>query len=724
MSKKGVINLYELLPVLYRLEDAKQGYPLRALLDLISEQADILKHGIDNLWDDFFIETCADWVIPYIGDLVGNNPIHEVVKTRRADVAKTIYYRRRKGTLPMLEELARDVTGWGAHAVAFFELLSWTQNLNHQRYHMAPNPESRYPNSVERVGTINLRNIDALDRLDSPFDSSSHTADVRTISQYEGWHNIRNIGFYLWRLKSYPLTGIIPRKSTNHQYGYHFSPLGNPAPLFIKPDPESNESGLADEIHVPSPIRQMAFYFDLKEYERKYKDVAEKDRPPNSKYYGPKRSLVIRKDDKIIPPIDVMCKNLKNWDCPPSGKVAVDVHRGRLTFAQNEEPDKIEVDYSYGFSDDIGGGQYERHSVSAGSDINTWQISVKKGNAIETLEDALIKWDDDGKPSGTIKISDNGIYEGQVKIELPANVVCRLVIKADDGFRPVLRTKPMAYNLMITGKHPDSEVHLNGLLFEGHGINIKGKLGLLKITHCTLVPGDHLTEEGNYAKSNNISLFAGSPGDNLHIIIAFSITGAIRLPPQMKELTITDSIVDANGNVALAAKSGLNIEYGPPASIERTTVFGEVFATELKLVSEAIFTGSVKAQRCQSGCIRYSYLPDVSSQTPRRYRCQPDLALEAKAKELNKDSVDKLSDPEKELVRSGLSPAFTSVIYGNPGYAQLSSMCAEQIRTGAEDGSEMGVFSKLKQPQRQTNLRIRLEEYLPFGLKAGQIYVT
>jgi hypothetical protein len=36
----------------------------------------------------------------------------------------------------------------------------------------------------------------------------------------------------------------------------------------------------------------------------------------------------------------------------------------------------------------------------------------------------------------------------------------------------------------------------------------------------------------------------------------------------------------------------------------------------------------------------------------------------------------------------------------------------------------MGVFSDVKQSQRESNLRIRLEEYLPFGLDAGVIHVT
>ena len=39
----------------------------------------------------------ADWVVPYIGDLVVNDPLHEAVVGRRADVGRTIFYRRRKG---------------------------------------------------------------------------------------------------------------------------------------------------------------------------------------------------------------------------------------------------------------------------------------------------------------------------------------------------------------------------------------------------------------------------------------------------------------------------------------------------------------------------------------------------------------------------------------------------------------------------------------------------
>src|SRR5215217_8143872 len=304
MSDKNVIDLYELLPALYRLRDAERGYPLREVLEIISTQADIVKQNIDGLWDDMFIETCADWVIPYVGDLVGNNPLHEVAARHRADVAKTISYRRRKATVPMLEELARDVTGWHAHAVAFFELLGWTQNLNHLRFQQAPVHDVRDPIVFDRVGTVNLRNMDALDRLNEPFDVICHKVDVRPISRTEGWYNIPKIGFFLWRLRHYPLTGITARQASV-SHGYHFSTLGNPAPLFNNPEREADPTGLASEVHVPGPIRPGAFHFS------------------SGDYYGEERSLHVVKDGVMTPPASVMCKDLRNWDRPPAGITGV-----------------------------------------------------------------------------------------------------------------------------------------------------------------------------------------------------------------------------------------------------------------------------------------------------------------------------------------------------------------------------------------------------------------
>ena len=79
---------------------------------------------------------------------------------------------------------------------------------------------------------------------------------------------------------------------------------------------------------------------------------------------------------------------------------------------------------------------------------------------------------------------------------------------------------------------------------------------------------------------------------------------------------------------------------------------------------------------------------------------------------------------QKLQIINQLQPNFTSVTYGDPGYAQLRQTCPEEIGSGAEDGAEMGVFNSLKQPQREANLLASLDEYLRFGLEAGIFYIT
>jgi hypothetical protein len=71
-----------------------------------------------------------------------------------------------------------------------------------------------------------------------------------------------------------------------------------------------------------------------------------------------------------------------------------------------------------------------------------------------------------------------------------------------------------------------------------------------------------------------------------------------------------------------------------------------------------------------------------------------------------------------------LQPVFTSRRYGQPGYAQLSVDCPPKIRRGAENGSEIGVFHHLAQPQREDNIGSILDEYLPYGFAVGVFYVT
>jgi hypothetical protein len=750
-------KLYTLLPVYLRERDAAEGEPLRALLRIVERQADAIEADIGQLHNDAFIETCEPWVIPYIGDLVGTTPLFDESRVRdddtaqelfpdlegpsllpplvirnRADVAKTIYYRRRKGTLPMLEELARDVTGWAAHAVEFFELIGWTQWLrNHVRMHAVRTPD--------------IRSIERMDRLDRAFDEIGHTVDVRPPSQFEGWHNIRHIGFFLWRLNAYRLEAVQPKRlGAAGDFRYFFSPLGNSAPLFSRLRREGDEAGLATELHVPQPLRPARFFEDLQAYHQL--PLPPPPRPGFTEFYGlfnalsgfnqaPAPSLMVLVDEQPVLPERIRCRNLATWDQPSNDMVAIDVERGRLTLGPNLVPvDSIEVFYHYGFPADLGGGPYPRRAWLTRRALAQLVLEVDgSGDAgsFPTIGAALAEWVAQGRPNAIVRIRDNRSYEEAISIE-PADGRF-LSIEAADAFRPHVRlTAP----LTITGHHPSATVTLGGLLIEGR-VEIEGSLSRLRLLHTTLVPGVTIAEPDPalppvppVAPEPSIRAAGVDGGGHtinteLRVELAFAITGAMHLPNHAEGLFALDSIIDGVGELALTGVGAADAS-GPPLRLERVTVRGGLRAREITLASETIFDGRVEVERIQVGCVRFSYvMPD--SHTPRRYRCQPDLA-ERRAIEEAEALSGPLTDPQRHAIRVRIRrrvrPAYTSEHYGQPAYLQLARSTPTEISSGAEDGSEMGTYAHLKQPQREANLRTRLEEYLPFGLAAGLIYVT
>jgi hypothetical protein len=706
-------RLYKLLPAVYRIRDAEQGEPLRALLALISEEMNGVEADISGLYENWFIETADEWVVPYIGDLLGVRGLSTITSTafsQRRYVANTLFYRRRKGTAYILEQLAKDVTGWPAHVVEFFEVLDWTQNVNHIRLFNT---------------TPDLRATNSLNLIDKPFDSLPHTVDVRHINTRRGKHNIPNIGLFLWRLQNYPLEKATARQSEIASCGWHFSPLGNPAPLFNFPLGE----GATDEQTVPAPIRQVDFLFDLKTYSDKF--ASDPNAPANSRYFGPARSVYIEKDNVPVKTKDVAYLDLKNWSRPPTGKkVAVDVELGRMTFAAGQEPALgVTVWYNYGFSADIGGGPYERRERLTEITASILEIPVGPGKPDTTLSAALVRWVNAGKTDAVIRIYDSATYDANLTIDLPSKGW--LVIDADNGQRPVLiAADPLKVNAPTGGgvtAEDAAGLTLSGLVVEGY-LDLSGKL-TLTITDSTLVPGRALDEDGFPQEADEAGLVVtGTDVTDLNIIITRSIVGAIEMPAECQSLVIRDSVVDASAESGsqVSARAAIAADKnaaspGPVTTLERVTVFGEVYVKILKLASEVVFTSAVLAERRQEGCVRFSVVSDPDeSLTPRRYQCQPDLAIAKKEKELGRSL---LADEHDQLVMR-LRPQFTSRHYGQPAYAQLSTACADEIKTGAEDGSEMGVFCMLQQPQREANLRTALDEYLRFGLEAGIFLVT
>jgi hypothetical protein len=692
-------TLFNLLPAFDRIRDhnlvnsspdgTEEG-PMKALLELLAEQVAVLEENLEQLYDDQFIETCAEWVVPYIGQLVGTRGLivfPDAPFSQRGQVANTITYRRRKGTAAVLEQLAHDVTGWDANVVEYFQLLATSQYLNHLR-----------PGNLSMA---DLRNWESMEYVNTPFDKLTRTADVRRIETKRGKYNIHNIGIFLWRIGAYSSIKSPAYKVDSRRY--KFDPLGKDIQLYNMPVTETEISHLADPVNVPMPLRRLVM--------RKYTE----------RYYGAEKSVLIYKDGVAIDPLQenpplqdlsamISICNLSdttdgtgNWCNMPDNKIAIDPVLGRIAFpALQPAPSRVHVNYHYGFSDKMSGGDYGR-TESFSTDLEEInKIRVPEDKA--TIQEALTELENTG---GVVEVTNNEYYFETPVINIAEGK--KIELRSADAMRPIL---VLSGDVLIFGGS-NSEVLINGLLISGGCLRLPSsdltgavnQLKSLEVHHSTLLPGSSPAFRSVPSQPAQPRLIVEMPG--VKVTIDKCITGAIRSNEEAV-IQITDSIVDAVDDKEIAY-AGLNTNYGAPLNVKNTTFIGRVITRIMELASNTIFhtrlgwmpgdAPPVEAQRLQEGCVRFCYIP-IGSRLPKRYNCQP----------------------ENEADAARLRPLFNSLKYGEAAYCQLSQHCAKEITQGADNESEMGAFNNLYQPQREINLRTRLNEYMRFGLEAGIFY--
>lgn len=674
-------NLYQLLPAIHRIRDAEQGYPLRELLGVIAEQVAAMEENLEQLYDDQFIETCAQWAAPYIGDLIGYRTLHgEVpgVASPRADVANTIRYRRRKGTATMLEQLARDVTGWPARVVEFFQVLGWNQNMNHLRQDNHYSPD--------------LRRWEKLQWLGSPFETTSRSVEVRRIQTGAGKYNIPNIGIFFYRVQPFPLSRspAVVDEDVGGGLLLHFNPLGSDMQLYNREETEEEISQLAEPIHVPLPLSRRLL----------------KSRLEN--YYGPGKSLLLEvagatpgEPVQAIPLANICICDLSDikdsggtvidWghQVLPDGYVAgIDPVLGRIRF-RDPPAGQVLTSFHYGFTSKIGGGEYQRDAAEAAEP----DVEVAGGASLQPQLSSL-------ESGGVIEISDSYRYTETPVINVGPGQT--LTLQSTNGHRPLLLSNG-DINLNLGA---GSTLILDGLVLSG------GRLVLpdagddeprtLILRDCTLVPG-------SLPATGSPSISVAHPFAKIELTRC--ITGPIHLHTD-GEIKLLDSIIDATDPELVAFRhTGIDqLAPGGIMTLTNCTVIGKVHTRILQLASNCLFHAHLAAagetwlaplwvERRQLGCVRFSFIPR-DSRTPRRYRCQPGLGdLQTR-------------------------PRFNSLTYGEPAYCQLHPATPDTIRRGAHDEGEMGVMHNLYQPQREANIKIRLDEYLRFGLQANVFYVS
>ncbi|MFC7737920.1 hypothetical protein ACFQX4_19270 [Roseomonas sp. GCM10028921] len=694
-------RLATLLPALYRLRDAERGGPLAELLSILAGQAAVLEEDLAQLYDDQFIETCAEWVVPYIGDLVGARTLfvpEDAAFSQRAQVANTLAYRRRKGTAALLEQLARDTTGWDAAVVEFFQRLATTQYMNHIR--------------PDNLSWAALRPAAPLEWTGTPFETAARTADVRRIEPRRGRHNIPNIGLFLYRIASDPITDAMAFRVDD--FRYRFDPLGRDLPLYNRAVTETEITQLAGPANVPLPLgrrrlsRELELHYGLRTRDH------------------PARGLLLAADGREIlaeassPPARLrdlvrICDlsdltdpggNVLGWAHADGDRIAIDPVLGRIAFPPGRlAPTGVRVSYHQGLAGQIGGGGYGR----AATFTRGLAPVIRVPGDAAALQLAL---DQLAASGGVVEITRNDVFAEALAIRVAAGRSIEL--RAADKLRPVIL--PLGGMLEVYGG-AESEVVLNGLLVAG-GVAVpasgpagRNRLRVLRIRHCSLVPGAVAP-----MRVGALSTPGLPPGPRLRLEpetaeaeIRRSILGPVAAAEGAR-VVLADSILDAGAEDAVAHAAADGAGVGAVLEAENATIVGRVHAAMLhasgciflaRADAAAGWAAPVLAARLQEGCVRFSYLPP-GARVPRPYRCQPANAADA----------------------ARMRPAFASLRFGDPGYGQLSRQTAAEIREGAEDGAEMGTFHHLFQPQREGNLRVRLDEYLRFGLEAGIFYVS
>jgi hypothetical protein len=571
--------------------------------------------------------------------------------------------------------------------------------------------------------TPNLRDWELLEYCGTPFDRVPHTADVRSIEKRAGKYNVPNVGMHIWRVGSHPLTESPARglsSSNPEDWRFFVNPLGLDTALFTRPEREEKITHLAEPINIPMPVSRRVLH--------EHKD----------RYYGKEKSLAVYEGGVLVEAARVTVSDLSDdesvgeWVCRPldprldigiGAWVAVDPELGRLRFLNTPPSGPVTVTYHHGFTADTGGGEYNREGSFDTTLQETGAPIIRVPDDADTLTGALALL---SSRSGVVEVTRNLVLQEVLHVNAAAGQ--RVELRAADGCRPVVK---LTGDASIAGSER-AELIVNGLLVAGQPLRVNGdKTMQVRFVHCTLAP-DVRVAHGHLEVVTGPGLKVETEGVGVEVERSI-IIGGIEAARDSR-VKVSNSIVDAMDETACAFGPVPAVSAPqPPAgrlNAANCTFIGRVHTELIELASNCIFLARsedpavppVVADRLQQGCVRFCFVPP-GARVPRQYRCQPALALEKRADELGV----KVSDlPAEERVRvvGRVQPAFTSMHYGDYGYGQLSRLCPEEIRRGADDGAEMGLFHDLYQPQRETNLRIRLQEYMRFGLVAGIFYET
>ena len=545
------LQLFERLPAIHKIKDAELGGPLQAYLAPVEQAFNAVKDSIDALYHDLFIDTCADWVIPYIGDLLGTSHLAGDPWTLRADVADTIFLRRAKGTLGAIERLAHDLTGWGAHPVELRENLVWAQALNHQRPDRGGLPAYGDPpygrHTVVRGGFATIRDPAVLSQIGTPYDTFARFPDVSTVRPYNIQYNLPNLAVFLWRLASYGIdiqTKLASPTPATNPVGatvvarFFVHPLGRPARLFGRStyDPDRRPVVLTPLDAQPAPIPRARLgpeSINPKDpigvaNPSAYVAVTEYD-PTQPIAHG---DLPIEIHVPLGLPLGwtVRGANLCAWEgglAPPlaPNEIAIDPVIGRIAVGVASQAiadtlvAELALSYHYAAVGPVGAHPVGRDPLPDGVTVT---VTVDQTAGSQTLEQALVALATVTTAPLVIELADNQIHEldanavggtGELLVGRP------FYLRAANEQRPIVRlAQPLRFvSVQLDETTVNTTVRIDGVMFVAgpafaptDPLISRVAIESLDLRGCTLDPGGDRVLNGSIAGSRAPSRTARS----------------------------------------------------------------------------------------------------------------------------------------------------------------------------------------------------------------------
>jgi hypothetical protein len=745
------VPLYERLPEIHRIrdEEIEPQLQLKAYLNPVEDAFSHIHANIEALYHDLFIETCNDWVVPYIGDLLGVSALKGESRTLRADVADTIALRRRKGTLTAIERLATNLTGWGAHVVELRERLAWMQHLNHQRPDHGGQPPYRddkpvHNTSIRRGGTMPLRSPAVCALLGTAFDAAPRMPDFRAPQKDVLRPNIPNLAIYLWRLRSYQLTNTTPvfqgirniagavGNEAEAAVCFDLHPLSTPTPSTERPvqlfntgrhDPHREPPVLtsADQIAAPmlpdrltsdvpdsSPASYVFVTSDAGQFEDSKVGLtilvpSQLENLTDNKQAKRRGECLCRWEAGLLPKLR---QNEVVID-PRIGRLMLGVDAATATALKanaNKLCKDIRITYSYGSAGDVGAHPISRlpPPLHWPPDDTAEALDLRQVDAANSLQSHLADLDQPGRPI-IVQISDNNVHTLDLA---PVKLARWLIIRAESGVRPIIRLKQsLSFQPHSTVKPESVGVRLEGVLFtrdaalpKDKPIIARAEIGKLEVLSCTLDPGSHRQRDGKRAPAFGPAIalpLIQSSDVSPSVVIQRTVTGGIAIAEQRYTLEIQDSIVDAGFDEVkpLYALTGsltaADVAWACATRITNVTFFGRVRAFELR-GRGGIFMQRLEVHHNQVGCLKHSCFSGDADRLPQNhaYVWATEAALH-----------------------------FTSTSFGDAAYAQLTRTSDRRILTRGPSDNEMGAWNFLQEAHRWANLHTRLREFMPVGTR-------